>query len=394
MTDREPGSAAAPRRLPYLDWLRGVGVLIMMEGHTLDAWTRLDERARTGYLWAIAVAGIGAPIFLFLAGAALALAAGSRQRAGLDDAAVAARACRRALRIFGLAFLFRFQAWVISGGEFWPVLLKVDILNVMGLSMLAAALLWAAGRSRCSRALLLSAGAVLLALATPIVRALPNLAALPDPVEWYLRPVPGRNTFTLFPWSGFLLAGGAVGLWLDAAREERGERRTMARLALAGIGVALGGYGASHLPPIYRDVSFWTSSPTFFFLRLGIVMAAVPVAYAWLRTWPGWSPIRELGVASLFVYWIHVELVYGTPSLLLHRRLTFEQALAAFVLFVVLMFGAIRLRDRVIRGLRGRREHGAAELQPNAVPDPRTNTGTSALTCAAASLRSAAKFGA
>ncbi|HXH24131.1 MAG TPA: heparan-alpha-glucosaminide N-acetyltransferase domain-containing protein [Vicinamibacterales bacterium] len=352
MTDPAPGGAGAPRRRPYLDWLRGAGVLIMIEGHTLDAWTRLDERTRAGYQWAIAVAGIGAPIFLFLAGAALALAAGSRQRAGLDDAAVAARASRRALGIFGLAFLFRFQSWVISRGEFWSVLLKVDILNVMGLSLLAAALLWAAGRDRRSRALLLSACAALVALATPIVRASPLLAALPDPVEWYLRPVPGRNTFTLFPWSGFLLAGGAVGLWLDAAREPDTERRAMAWLALAGAALALGGYGASYLPPIYRDVSFWTSSPTFFFLRLGIVMAAVPAAYAWMRAWPGWSPLRELGVASLFVYWIHVELVYGVPSLMLHRRLRFEQALAALAIVVILMFGAVRLRDRIVRGLR------------------------------------------
>jgi uncharacterized membrane protein len=346
VTDPAPGRAGAPGRLPYLDWLRGVGVLVMIEGHTLDAWTRLEERARAGYRWAIALAGIGAPIFLFLAGAALALAAGSRQRAGLNDAAVAARARRRALQIFGLAFLFRFQSWVISRGEFWSVLLKVDILNVMGVSMLAAALLWSAGRSRRSRALLLSTAAVLVALATPIVWASPVLPALPDPVEWYLRPVSGRNTFTLFPWSGFLLAGGAVGLWLDVTRERHAEQQTMAWLALTGAALALGGYGASYLPPIYPDVSFWTSSPTFFFVRLGIVMAAVPAAYVWMRAWPGWSPIRDFGVASLFVYWIHVELVYGIPSLMLHRRLTFEQGLAALALVVVLMFAAVRLRDR------------------------------------------------
>ena len=28
-------------RRGYIDWLRGISVLIMIEAHTLDAWTRL-----------------------------------------------------------------------------------------------------------------------------------------------------------------------------------------------------------------------------------------------------------------------------------------------------------------------------------------------------------------
>ena len=47
--------------------------------------------------------GFGAPVFLFLAGVALALAAGSRLRKGLAREAVAALARRRAWQIVGLA---------------------------------------------------------------------------------------------------------------------------------------------------------------------------------------------------------------------------------------------------------------------------------------------------
>ena len=59
-------------RRAYLDWLRGVAVLIMIEAHTLDSWTREAERVRDDYKWSIVVGGFGAPIFLFLAGVALA----------------------------------------------------------------------------------------------------------------------------------------------------------------------------------------------------------------------------------------------------------------------------------------------------------------------------------
>jgi len=111
-----PAPSVVEGRREYLDWLRGVAVLIMIEAHTLDSWTRIADRARGAYKWAIVVGGFGAPVFLFLAGIALALAAGSRLRKGLTDAEVAAMARRRGWQIVGLAFLFRLQSAVLGGG--------------------------------------------------------------------------------------------------------------------------------------------------------------------------------------------------------------------------------------------------------------------------------------
>ncbi len=341
-------SPRASTRRGYLDWLRGVAVLIMIASHTLDAWTREEDRTRPEFAWANIVAGFGAPAFLFLAGIALALAAASRMARGMTEAEAAARARRRGWLIFALAFLFRLQAWVISGGTFENSLLKVDILNIMGLSMLAAAVLWGAVRSPAAKAALLCAATIAIAMATPLVRAAPVFGILPDPLEWYLRPAEGRTTFTLFPWSGFLLAGAALGVWLERARVPRDEARVNTALALAGPAVALAAYAASMLPPIYEQTSFWTSSPTFFFLRLGILIAALPVAYAWNAAWVGRSPLQEFGVASLLVYWIHVEMVYGVVSSPLHRRLPLEQVVVAFVVFSAVLFLIAKVLPRVV----------------------------------------------
>jgi uncharacterized membrane protein len=94
-----PGhAAAAPSvdRKGYLDWLRGIGVLIMIQGHVIDAWTAAGDRHRMAYHWISFVGGLaGAPIFLFLAGVALALAAGARIRRGHSASEVAALAGRR-----------------------------------------------------------------------------------------------------------------------------------------------------------------------------------------------------------------------------------------------------------------------------------------------------------
>jgi uncharacterized membrane protein len=199
--------------------------------------------------------------------------------------------------------------------------------------------------------IVLTTAAAAAAMLTPIVRLM-SLDWLPDPIEAYVKPIPALSGFTLLPWSGFVLAGAAVGLWLDRARTPAGERRVIVWLALLGPALAAAGYAMSLLPPIYRETSFWTSSPTFFVLRLGLLIAAIPLAYAWTALVRGRSPVQEMGIASLFVYWIHVEMVYGFLTWPIHRRLTFEQALLAFAAFTVVLYGLVRLKDRVISARR------------------------------------------
>jgi uncharacterized membrane protein len=334
-------------RRQYLDWLRGVAVLVMILGHGVDSWTLDTERAGAGYRRSLFVSGMGgAPVFLFLAGVALALAAGARTRAGRSDAEVAALARTRGWQVFGLALLFRLQSWIISGGDPHRML-KVDILNVMGLSMLGAAVLWQMGRRTSSRALLLSIAAVCTAMLTPLVRATGALDRLPDFVEAYFRPLAGAS-FSLFPWAGFLFAGCAVGLWLDVSRTHDRERSATRTLAAVGAALALGGYAASFLPPIYAQSSFWGSSPTFFFVRLGVVLCLLSIAHAWLGASSGRSRLAELGRSSLFVYWVHVELAYGVISIPLHRNLSIELALLGVILLSLLMYALAQAKTRMI----------------------------------------------
>lgn len=334
-------------RRQYLDWLRGLAVLVMILGHGVDSWTLESDRAGAGYRWTLFVGGLGgAPVFLFLAGVTLALAAGARTRAGRTVAQVAAQARIRGWQVFGLAFLFRLQSWIISGGD--PQrMLKVDILNVMGLSMLGAAVLWRMGGSTTSRTVLLSLAAACTAMATPLVRASGMLSQLPDPVEAYLRPVAGAS-FSLFPWAGFLFAGCAAGLWLDLSRTTGDERRAVRVFSALGVALVLGGYATSFLPPIYAQTSFWSSSPTFFFLRLGVVLLLLSAAHAWRSQATGRSRLAELGRSSLFVYWVHVELAYGVASIPLHSSLSLELALLGVILLSLLMYGLVQAKARLV----------------------------------------------
>ena len=336
-------------RRGYLDWARGLAVLIMIQAHLLDSWTRLDERGSWAFEWAMIVAGFGALMFLFLAGASVALSAESKLRRTGDAWSAARAVMKRGGWIFFLAFVFRVQAWILGWGP--PrTLLTVDILNIMGPSIVAAAALWYGLGSSRARRVGWGLAVAAIALLTPIVRSTPILDVLPDPLEAYLRPIQGLSNFFLFPWAGFLFAGAIVGALLDETRTPQAESRVIGWLFAGGSAVALGAYGASFLPTPYAHSEFWSTSPAYFLLRTGILVVVIPAAYAWekLVIRRSWSPIRQLGRTSLFIYWIHVEMVYGLISVSIHKSLMFPQACVAYMAFAVFMLLCSLARDRVV----------------------------------------------
>jgi len=98
-------------RQAYLDRVRGLAVLVMVEAHVLDGWTRVAERQRPGFIYAMILGGFGAPLFLFLAGVSLVLSAESKFRRTGDLSGSWRAVQNRGWQIFGLAFLFRLQSF-------------------------------------------------------------------------------------------------------------------------------------------------------------------------------------------------------------------------------------------------------------------------------------------
>src|SRR5207248_796997 len=191
----------------------------MIEAHTVDAWTLGADRDSIGFRNARIVGGFAAPLFLWLAGVALVLAATATLRRTGSRAAAVEAICRRGLEIFILAFLFRLQAFILSPGGDALALFRVDILNIMGPAVAAAALVW--GLHGTTRSLVVSYGAITAAIAilTPIVRASALVDRLPALVQWYLRPAGEQTTFVAFPWAGFVFAGAGVGALLAAVED-------------------------------------------------------------------------------------------------------------------------------------------------------------------------------
>ena len=124
-------------------------------------------------------------------------------------------------------------------------------------------------------------------------------------------------------------------------------------MAAAGSAMAALAYLGSLRPSLYAKSDFWTSSPSYFVLRVGLLTALLPLGYLWEQLpWrhklSSWSPLEEFGKSSLFVYWIHVEMVYGFFSRPIRRALSAEQSFVAYVLFTLFLLARVHLKNRLV----------------------------------------------
>ena len=353
-------------RLPFLDWMRGLAVVIMIQCHVFNSFTRFDLRQSRLYIWTQFIGGMAAPLFLFMAGMTSGFQMDRLDRRLMRRSERWLSALKRAGYIVLIAYLLRLTSWLPSlPNPNMQELLKVDILNCMGLAMLvfsmAALFDW---RWRIAGAVV---AASFVAAASPLMSAV-DWSRLPSVARYYLVPGPDRTQFAFFPCAAYLGFGIAAGTVVKRASSADGRNqltRLMCWLAPAGLVLTFGiRYLANRPFSIYKNVDFWRTSPALILIRLGIMLLLLSATYLWtaLRNTHRWSGMETLGKTSLLVYWVHVMLVYGSLSASVKRSLT-PQGSAAAAIIVILMMLALaeaRLRLKGASLWRGGRLHQAA----------------------------------
>lgn len=310
------------RRL-FIDWMRGLAVLCMIEHHSFDAWLKPELHGSATDRFFRFIGGVAAPSFLFLAGLAIVLMLEGQVARGKDRSTAALGAAKRGGVIFLAAYLFRFQEWALAFGASPPSdLLHTDVLNAIGVGLVLVALIWGALPSLGTRALAFALAAGLVAALSPVVWRMP-LQGVPQILADYLRGKPPRALFPLFPWIAHAFAGALVGLGFARVRRAADPVRAEAFFVLAGLcGGGLVLWFATRaldgLPgQLYAQLDWWQTSPAYFLLRtcssVWILASCWVIERAFLPLWsrlPS-GPLLMLGRHSLIVYWIHIELVYG-----------------------------------------------------------------------------------
>ncbi len=310
----------------------------MVEVHVLDAWLAPAARGAAWPLGLFAgswmtphavlnmIGGFAAPGFLYMAGLSQALADAAQERKGMAPQARRGLALRRAVWLLGVAYAFRLAEALLGGGWSrpggWADVLKVDVLNVIAVGLVMAALL-SVGRRRALGAASAGIAAIAIVLATPVVaealrhydvpqagaaldlaaRAAPN--RLVDVLSAYLYASWPRANFHLFNWVAFLLAGSAMAPLALA----RNRPFTWLGIAAALFGLA---WWADRWPAAYAHQDFWRTSPSWFGMRLAICLAfsgllqLVPDGAERPLAW-----LTRMGRQSLVGYIASVELTYG-----------------------------------------------------------------------------------
>jgi uncharacterized membrane protein len=345
------------RRLAYIDWLRGLACVLMFQTHCYDSWLRADLHEGQFAKWSQLLGTLPAPLFLFLAGVSVALTTEKLREKGTARDLIAKQTIMRGGEIFALGLLLRVQEYALGyRWVSWTDLLRVDILNTLGISIsLLGVLCWIAAaadvvkaRRRTFYAALATATAV--AMLTPLLWGAWRPNFLPWPLESYINGVhtfgrPQFWLFPLFPWSAFAFAGLATGFSLFSDAMKKDEPGYFVRLAGVGAGAIVAALLLEAAPTrLYTLHDFWHSHPDFVLLRCGVL-------------------VIQFGNTSLLVYWVHLEFVYGILSILPKHQSGIGRATLGFiVIFLGLL--ALSLWRTEAKGSTVR----ALQQQPQRVP--------------------------
>jgi uncharacterized membrane protein len=356
--------------------MRGLACVLMFQTHCYDSWLSPAARQSKFFMYSQLGGTFPAPLFLFLAGISFALVTEKLWKKNLPPAQIARATIHRGAEIFGFGLLFRLQEYLIAWGWAPPSdLLRVDVLNTIGLSMmLMGVLCWLVlfvfmqrGAHARPALVLASAGTALtISLLTPPLWTTWRPDWLPWPLESYINGVhnlgtPQAGLFPVFPWTAFAFAGLATGFILQSQWARQREALTFVLAGVSGLVLIAASRWLDAQPrQLYAVYDYWHTSPSFWILRAGMLLLILLASYAWCRWGFGqrpagqwsFSPLIQLGQASLLVYWVHIEFVYGRVSILPKHSESIRTASLGLLVVTLAMVLLACMRTRMKRSTR------------------------------------------
>lgn len=293
---------ARPTRAPFLDLLRVLAAVQMVQGHTVDALLAAPFRSGdvfAAWSWA---RGLTAVAFLWVAGVAFHASTVRRYERHRCDRGAVARRLRRAGTLVLLGYLLHLPVGLLAEDPLrraaaLDAFVAVDVLQCIGVSLALLEALVLALRSRTAFVVACACAGAAAILLGPAVQTL-GVAGPLAPLLHYVTPG-GGSLFPLLPWAGHLWLGVALGAWIDVARPSaRASRLLVAAAGLLGTAAVAGPFLAQPLVAEHLGRLGWV-------LAVGALLACVePV----LRV-PSWA--SRVARETLVVYVVHVLLVYG-----------------------------------------------------------------------------------
>ena len=309
------------RRIVFLDLLRALAVIMMVEGHTIDALL-LNEYRSYDYLgfklWQFA-RGMTAPIFLLTAGTVFIYLLRSTGLPFRDNPRVA-KGVKRALLLLASGYLLRFPSTSITGvfsasdeqlRAFWTV----DALQSIGVGILLLLLAaFLSEKLRLNDFAIFLGGGLFFFVCAPFCELINWNEWLPAPIAAYFYSGSG-SLFPIFPWAGYMMFGGMLGAHLARTADRFEPFKSSRKLLVAGVALLALYYYAGHLKAAgYGSARFWAYSHDLVLLRLGSVLLLIVLVMslsAKVRAVP--QTLLAVGRRTLPIYVLHLVILYGSP---------------------------------------------------------------------------------
>jgi uncharacterized membrane protein len=305
-------------RVAFIDLLRGWAILVMIETHVFNAMI-LPALRETAWSRALDfINGLVAPSFLFVSGFVFII---SMQRKIEDMRTLGPLFWKQIGRIgliwvvaYGLhlpAFSYQRLAAGVSETS-WLKFFQVDILHCIAAGWLFLLCSFLMIRSEAFLRRWLTASGVLFVAIAPLIWEIDFLGLLPAPLAAYLN---GKHysLFPIFPWVGFMLAGGVTALYYLSIVRRSGAKDFIRRITVYGVVLIV---VCSLLLQIPIQLEFLSSSiranPLFFFVRLGMVLLLATGCWLYSEHRDVTrSFVIDASRESFLIYVVHLLVIYG-----------------------------------------------------------------------------------
>jgi uncharacterized membrane protein len=330
-----------PGRILAIDLARVFAILFMIQGHTIHVL--LAQQYRQGQffdLW-LYLRGLTAPVFLSLAGCSFFVVTMRMfAKSPSDISSKVFRRVRRFTMFVGLGYLMHMPARSFADLQYvdsaaWQSWCQVDVLQCIGITLIAMQLLALVARTPQRYAIACVAIGSAIVLSTPLTWSA-SWSHLPGFASAYLNGNSG-SLFPLFPWAGYVFIGASLGYLFITQSSSTSIRVTLIVAAIA----LLAGNALQRMQwSLYGPIDYWKTSPNLFLIRWGAICLLMTAITAFLR----WFPVRSLPLAqrlaseSLIAYMVHIAILYGT-SWSVGLRQTMGESLNPLqtFLFIILM---------------------------------------------------------
>ncbi|MCX6170566.1 MAG: heparan-alpha-glucosaminide N-acetyltransferase domain-containing protein [Ignavibacteriales bacterium] len=346
------------KRIIFLDLMRALAVLMMVQGHTIDAFLGDQFRSFDSPLYNIwfTIRGFTAPIFMFTSGVAFTYLLKSNKEPFFQNPRVL-KGVHRFIILVLIGYLLRFPTpRMFDFSEVtkaqWLVFFTVDALQLIGFGLLFILFLsFIAEKYKASDYLVFSLGALFFFFMFLVTEKISWANFLPIPFAAYFYHGTG-SFFPLFPWSGYVISGGILGTYLAKNPLSYNTKKFSYNLFGFGlISLVICFFIHQIENYLYGQKTFWTDNSALIFYRLGFILilnSIMSYIALSLKTIP--EIIQQVGKNTLLIYVVHIVVLYGSAwipgfAMFYPKTLNIPLSILAAILLIVTMFGMISLLE-------------------------------------------------